>query len=86
MSPHPQVRARLDDKFMAMQNFTREQPYGMLTSMMASLYNNASTFVDHANPFTPYNAHRPLSSSIFGRNAPPALTTKYVISLRQRMG
>ena len=65
ISPHPQVRARLDDRFIIVQNLYREQPYGMLTSMMASLHNNASTFADHANPFTPNNAHSPSSSSIF---------------------
>jgi len=75
MSPHPQVNARLDDRFIAMQTFVREQPYGMPTSMMENLHNNASIFADLANPFTPYNAHSPSSSSVFGRNAPPALTT-----------
>ena len=85
VSPHFQVRTRLDDRFIAMQNFTREQPYGMLTFMMASLHNNASTFVDHENPLTPYNAHSPSSLSIFGRNAPLALTPKSRISLRQQM-
>jgi len=68
-----------------MQNLSREQPYGMPTSMMANLHNNASAFADHANPFTPFNTHRPSSSSIFGRNAPPALTTKSMMSLRQQM-
>jgi len=57
ISPHHQIRARLDDRFIAMKNFTmpmtiREQPYGMSTSMMASLHNNASTFEDLAIPFT----------------------------------
>jgi len=74
-SPHPQVMAKLDDRFITMQNLFREQPYGMPTSMMTSLHNNASMFTDHANPFTSYNAHSPSSSSIFGRNAPPALIT-----------
>jgi len=68
-----------------MQDLTREQPYGMLTSMIASLYNNASTFADHANPFTSYNTHSSSSSCIFGRNAPPALTRESMISLRQQM-
>jgi len=53
ISPHPQVRARFDERFTTMQSLSREQPYDMSTSMMASLYNNASTFADHANPFTP---------------------------------
>jgi len=69
MSPHHQVRARLDDRFIAMQNFimpmtNMEQPYGMPTSMMASLHNNASTFAYYAIPFTPYNANNPLGSSV----------------------
>jgi len=63
ISPHPQVRSRLDDRFITMQNLSREQPYGMPTSMMASLHNNASTFADHVNPFTPYNAHNPYKLS-----------------------
>ena len=74
-SPHPQVMAKLDDRFITTQNLFREQTYGMPTSMMTSLHNNTSTFADHANPFTPYNAHSPSSSSIFGRNAPPTLIT-----------
>jgi len=53
--------------------------------MLASLHNTASTFSDHANPFTPYNVHSHSSSSIFGRNAPPTLTTESMISLRQQM-
>jgi len=55
----------------------------MPTSMMASLYNNASTFADHSNPFTPYNTHNPSSSSMFGQNVPPILTTESMISIRQ---
>jgi len=81
----PQVRPRLDDRFITMQNLSSEQPFGMSTSMMASLHNNASMFADPANPFTLYNAHNPLSSCIFGRNAPPALTTESMMSLRQQM-
>jgi len=86
ISPYPQVRAILNDRFIAMKNFIREQPFGMPTSMMASLQNNAFTFADHANPFTLYNAHSPLGSSIIGRNVPPTLTTESMISLRQQMG
>jgi len=90
MSPYHQVRARLDDRFIVMQNLTipmttREKPSGMPTLLMASLHNNASTFVDHANPFTPYNANSPSSSSVLSRNAPPTLTTESMISLRQQM-
>jgi len=47
ISPYPQVRARLDDLFITMQNLSREQPYGMPNSKMASLHNNASTFANH---------------------------------------
>ena len=87
MSPHPQVRDKLDDRFIVLQNFimpmtTREQPYGMPTSMMASFHNNVSTFADHPIPFTPYNANNPSGSSVFGRNAPLDLTTESMISLR----
>jgi len=69
MSPHHHIRTSLDNRFLAMQNFampmtTREQPYGILTSMMADLHNNASTFADNAIPYTPYNANIPSSSSI----------------------
>jgi len=41
ISPHPQVRARLDDRFKSKKNLSREQPYVMPTSMMTSLHNNA---------------------------------------------
>jgi hypothetical protein len=76
--------------FIVMQNFNmpminREQPYGMPTSMMASLHNNASTFAYHAIPFTPYNAISPSGSSVFGQNAPPTLIKESMISLRQQM-
>jgi hypothetical protein len=84
-SPHPKVRARLDGRFITVQNLSREQPYGMPTSMMANLHNIASTFADHANSFTSYNTHSPSSSSIFDRNAPPTLTIESMISLRQQM-
>jgi hypothetical protein len=85
MSPHPQVRARLDDEFITMQNLSREQPYGMPTSMMANFHNIVSTFEDHTNSFTSYNTHSPSSSSIFDRNVPPTLTIESMISLRQQM-
>jgi len=89
MSPHHQIRARLDYRVITMQNFTipmttMEQPYGMPTSMMASLHNNAF-IADNAISFTPYNAHIASSYSVPGRNAPPALSTKSMISLRQQM-
>jgi len=84
-SPHPQVRPRLDDRFITMQNLYREQPYGMPTLMMANLHNNASAFTDHVNSFTPFNTHNPSSSSIFCRNALPTLTTKSMMLFRQLM-
>jgi len=64
-SRHPQVRPRLDDRYVTMQSLSREQPYGMLTSMMANLHNNASTPAYH-NPFTPFNTTSPSSFSVFG--------------------
>jgi len=69
-----QVRARFDDRFVNMQNLSKDQPYGMPTSMMANFHNN-STFTENANPFTLFNAHSPSSSSFFGKNAPPTLAT-----------
>jgi len=68
-----------------MQNLSREQPYGMPTSMMANVHNSASAFVDQANPFTMHNIHSPSSSSIFGRNTRPTLTTDSMNLLRQQM-
>jgi len=73
-SIHISPQVILDDRFITMQNLSREQPYGVPTFMMESLRNHASTFDDHANLCTPYNAQSPSRSSIFGRNAPPALT------------
>jgi len=83
-SPNPQVRARFDDRVINMQNFSKDQPYGMPTSMMANLHNNPA-FTEHANPFTPFNTHSPSSSSVFGRNTPPPLTTKSRKLFRQQM-
>ena len=83
-SPNPQVRARFDDTVINMQNFSKDQPYGMPTSMMANLHNNP-VFTEHANPFTPFNKHSPSSSSVFGRNASPALTTESMMLFRQQM-
>jgi len=55
-SPSPQVRNT--------QNFSKDQPYGMPTSMMANLHNNPA-FTEHANPFTLFNPHSPSSSSFW---------------------
>jgi len=59
-SPLPSVRLRLDDHNVGMQNLSREQAYGMPTSMMANIQNSASVFADQENPFTIQNAHNPL--------------------------
>ena len=66
-SSAPSNRPRLDDRNTSMQNLSREQPYGMPTSLMANVHNSVSVFADQANPFTMDNVHRSLSSSIFGR-------------------
>jgi len=71
----PLFRPRLDDRNINMQNLSREQPYGMPTSMMANAHNSASAFKDQANLFTMNNIHSPSSLSIFCRNILPPLTT-----------
>ena len=48
----PLVRPRLDDRNTNVQNLSREQPYGMPTSMMANMHNSVSAFADKKNPFT----------------------------------
>jgi len=78
----PSNRPRLDDRNVNMQNVSREQPYGMPTSLMADVRNSASLFVDQANLFTMHNVHSPSSSSIFGRNTLPPLTTDWMNLLR----
>jgi hypothetical protein len=83
-SPNPQVRTRFDDRVLNMQIFSKDQPYIMPASMMENLHNNHA-FTEHANPFTQFNSHSPSSSSVFGRNAPPALTTKSMMFFRQQM-
>jgi len=40
---------------------------------------------DHVNPLTSFNTHSPSSSSVFGRNALPALTTKSMMMFRKQM-
>jgi len=57
----------------------------MQTSMMANVHNSAFAFADEANPFTMHNKHSPSSSSIFGRNTLPPLTTDSMNLLRQQM-
>ena len=81
----PLVRPRLDGRNTNMQNLPKEQPYGMPTLMMENVHNNASTIADQANPFTLHNTHSPSSSSIFGGNILPALTTDSMRLLRQQM-
>jgi hypothetical protein len=83
-TPNPQVRTRFDDKVINMRNFSMDQPYDMPTSMMANLH-NIPAFTEHANPFKPFNTHSPSSSSVFGRNAPPTLTTESMMLFRQQM-
>jgi len=68
-----------------MHNLSREQPYGMPTSMMANVHNSVSTFADQANLFPIHNVHSPSTSSIFGRNTLPTLTTDSMNLLRQQM-
>jgi hypothetical protein len=55
----PSNRPRLDDRNVNIQNVSREQPYGMPTSMMENVHNSASVFADQANPFIMYNVHSP---------------------------
>lgn len=38
-SPNPQVRTRFDDRVINTLNFSRDQPYGMPTSMIVNLHN-----------------------------------------------
>jgi len=83
-SPNPQLRARFDDRVINTQNFSKDQPYGMLTSMMEYLHNNPA-FIEHTNPFTLFNTHNPSSSSVLGRNASPTLTTKCMLLFRKQM-
>jgi len=81
----PSNRPRLDDRNVNIHNISREQPYGMPTSMMVNVHNSAFLFADQANPFTMHNVHCPSSSSIFGRNTLPPLTTDLMNVLRQQM-
>jgi hypothetical protein len=81
----PSNRPRLDDRNENMQNVSREQPYGMPTSLMANVHNSASVLGHQANSFTMHNVHGPSSSSIFGRNTLPPLTTDSMYLLRQQM-
>jgi len=57
----------------------------MPTSMMENVHNSASAFSNQANPFTMHNIHSPSSSSIFGQNTLPSLTTDSMNLLRQQM-
>jgi hypothetical protein len=56
----------------------------MPTSMTANLH-NVPEFTKHANPYTPFNTHNLLSSSVFGRSALPALTTESMMLFRKQM-
>jgi len=59
------IRPRLDDRHTNVQNLSKEQTYGMLTSMMANVHNSASAFPEQENLFTTHTIHSPSSSSIF---------------------
>jgi len=83
-SPNPQVRIKFDDRFINTQKSSRDQPYGMSTSMMANLH-NIPAFTEHANPFTLFNTHSPWCSSVFWRSALLALTTKSMMLFRKQM-
>jgi len=72
-SPNPQVKTRFEDRLINIENSSRDQPYGMPTSMMEKLH-NIPAFIEHANPFTPFNTHSPSISCGFGRSALPAFT------------
>jgi len=53
--------------------------------MMENVHNSTSAFADQENSFTIHNAHSPSSSSTFGRNTLPVLTTDSMNLLRQQM-
>jgi hypothetical protein len=53
----------------------------MPTSMMKNFH-----YIQHANPFTPFNTHSPSSCSVFGINALPALTKESMMLFRKQMG
>jgi len=85
---HPKffiIRPRLDDRNTNVYNLSKEQPYGMPTSMMANVHNSASAFAEQENPFTMHTIHSPSSSSIFCRSTPPVLTTDLMNLLTQQM-
>jgi len=52
-----------------MQNFSKDKPYGMPTSMMEKFHNDPA-FIEHTKPFRAFISHSPSSSSVFARNAP----------------
>lgn len=74
-----------------------EQPYGMPTSMMASLHTNPSTFNDNVeNAYSPILAYglaignpkwtiQPQAGKGFGSQAMPTLTTNFMLEMRQQM-
>jgi len=45
-SSAPSNRPRFDDRNVNIQNISREQLYGIPTSMMANVHNSASIFAD----------------------------------------
>jgi hypothetical protein len=77
-------RPKSNDRNVNIQNVSREQPYGMPTSIMTNVHNSASVCADQANSFVMHNVHSPSSSSTFGQNTLP-LTTDSMNLLRQQM-
>jgi len=80
----PSNKPRSDDRNVNIHNVSREQPYGMPTSMMENVHNSASVFADQANSLIMHNVHSPSSSSTFGRNTLPLITDSMNL-LRQQM-
>lgn len=75
----------------------REQPYGMLTSVMENLHTNHSTFADNvANVYSPLlasgstigNPGRTIQSQLgmrFSFQAMSTFTTNFVMAIKQQM-
>ena len=78
------MRTKFDERGINTQNSSRDQPYGIPTSMMTNLH-NIPAFTEHANSFTPFKTHSHSCSSVFGRSALLALTTVSMMLFRQQM-
>ena len=79
------ISPRLDDRNTNVKNLSKEQLYGMPTSMMANVHNRVSSFADQENLFTTHSIHSPSSSNIFGGSTPPVLMIDSMSLLRQQM-